>query len=187
MRNKGQNLGYQEKKKIFFKSWKSRRERESVLQNLENREEKEKFNTKILRTERRKRNDFSKSWKSRGERDMKFHFSSSRGETKNNFSSRISRDRDSCQGLLTPPVQWCNLYKSNTDAEMLMWFMYIYALPWGTRWAVMQVINMEHRQSGRGRQYLPSEGRGNLIYCRPFLVARLSLHFLQNSNICMKS
>ena len=25
----------------------------------------------------------------------------------------------------------------------------------------MQVINMEHRQSGRGRQYLPSEGRGN--------------------------
>ena len=30
---------------------------------------------------------------------MKFHFSSSRGETKNNFSSRISRDRDSCQGL----------------------------------------------------------------------------------------
>ena len=34
------------------------------------------------------------------------------------------------------PVQWCKLYKSNTDAEMLMWFMYIYALPWGTRWAV---------------------------------------------------
>ena len=31
---------------------------------------------------------------------MKFHFSSSRGETKNNFSSRISRDRDSCQGLI---------------------------------------------------------------------------------------
>ena len=30
---------------------------------------------------------------------MKFHFSSSRGETKNNFSPRISRDRDSCQGL----------------------------------------------------------------------------------------
>ena len=52
----------------------------------------------------------------------------------------------------------------------------------------MQVINMEHRQSGRGRQYLPSEGRGNLIYCRPFLVARLSLpsHFLQYSKICMK-
>ena len=127
MRNRGQNLGYQEKKKSFLnlenreekekvfykilkierrkrncstKSWKSRGEREIVLQNLENREEKEKFNTKILRTERRKRNDFSKSWKSRGERDMKFHFSSSRGETKNNFSSRISRDRDSCQGLL---------------------------------------------------------------------------------------
>ena len=88
-----------------------------------------------------------------------------------------------------PPVQWCSLYKSNTDAKMLMWFMYIYALPWGTRWAVLQVINMDRRQSGRGRQYLPSEGRGNFIYCRPFLVARLSLpsHFLQNSNICMKS
>ena len=88
-----------------------------------------------------------------------------------------------------PPVQWCSLYKSNTDAEMLIWFMYIYALPFETRWPVLQVIDMDHRQSGRGRQYLPSEGRGNLIYCRPFLVARLSLpsHFLQNSNICMKS
>ena len=88
-----------------------------------------------------------------------------------------------------PPVQWCSLYKSNTDAEMLIWFMYIYALPFETRWPVLQVIDMDHRQSGRGRQYLPSEGRGNFIYCRPFLVARLSLpsHFLQNSNICMKS
>ena len=31
---------------------------------------------------------------------MKIHFSSSRGKTKSNFSSRISRDRDSCQGLV---------------------------------------------------------------------------------------
>ena len=74
MRNRGQNLGYQEKKKIFlnlenrarkekvfYKILKIGGEREIVLQNLENREEKEKFNTKILRTERRKRNDFSKS------------------------------------------------------------------------------------------------------------------------------
>ena len=30
---------------------------------------------------------------------MKIHFSSSRGKTKRNFSSRISRDRNSCQGL----------------------------------------------------------------------------------------
>ena len=30
---------------------------------------------------------------------MKIHFSSSRGKIKSNFSSRISRDRDSCQGL----------------------------------------------------------------------------------------
>ena len=85
------------------KSWKSRGEREIVQQNLENREEKEKFNTKILWTERRKRNDFSKSWKSRGERVLKIHFSSSRGKTKSNFSSRISRDRDSCQGLEKGP------------------------------------------------------------------------------------
>ena len=95
-----QNLeNREEEEKFFCKSWKSRGEREIVLQNLENREEKEKFNTKILWTERRKRNVFSKSWKSRGERDMKIHFSSSRGKTKSNFSSRISRDRDSCQGL----------------------------------------------------------------------------------------
>ena len=31
---------------------------------------------------------------------MKIHFSSSRGKTKSNFASRISRDQDSCQGLL---------------------------------------------------------------------------------------
>ena len=30
---------------------------------------------------------------------MKIHFSSSRGKTKSHFSSGISRDRDSCQGL----------------------------------------------------------------------------------------
>ena len=35
---------------------------------------------------------------------MKIHFSSSRGKTKTNFSSRISRDRDSCQGLLLVSV-----------------------------------------------------------------------------------
>ena len=126
MRNRGKNLGYQEEKKIFLnlenreeresvlqnlenreeeeklfcKSWKSRGEREIVLQNLDNREEKEKFNTKILWTERGKRNVFSKSWKSRGERDMKIHFSSSREKTRSYFSSRISRDWDSCQGLV---------------------------------------------------------------------------------------
>ena len=43
---------------------------------------------------------------------MKIHFSSSRGKTKSNFSSRISRDRDSCQGLVItgqskqPPPNW---------------------------------------------------------------------------------
>ena len=47
MRNKGQNLGYQEKKKIFL--------------NLENREEKEKVLYKILKIERRKRNSSTKS------------------------------------------------------------------------------------------------------------------------------
>ena len=56
--------------------------REIILQNLENRKKKEKLNIEIL-------------W----EHDMKIHFSSWRGKTKSNFSSRISRDRDSCQGL----------------------------------------------------------------------------------------
>ena len=96
------------------KSWKSRGEREIVQQNLENREEKEKLESKILWTERRKRNDFSKSWKSRGERVLKIHFSSSRGKTKSNFSSRISRDRDSCQGLQQTQgiesITWKNLF-----------------------------------------------------------------------------
>ena len=31
---------------------------------------------------------------------MKIHFSSPRGKTKSNFSPGISRDRDSCQGLV---------------------------------------------------------------------------------------
>ena len=47
MRNRGQNLGYQEKKKIFL--------------NLENQEEKEKVLNKILNIERRKRNCSKKS------------------------------------------------------------------------------------------------------------------------------
>ena len=47
MRNKGQNLGYQEKKKIFL--------------HLENREEKEKVLYKILKIEKRKRKCFTKS------------------------------------------------------------------------------------------------------------------------------
>ena len=55
MRNRGQNLGYQEKKNFFLNLKKSRRERESVLQNLENREEKEKLFYKILKIEKRKR------------------------------------------------------------------------------------------------------------------------------------
>ena len=47
MRNRGQNLGYQEEKKIFL--------------NLENREEKEKLLFKILKIEKRKRNCPTKS------------------------------------------------------------------------------------------------------------------------------
>ena len=47
MRNRGQNLGYQEKKEFFL--------------NLENREEKEKVFYKILKIERRKRNCSTKS------------------------------------------------------------------------------------------------------------------------------
>ena len=36
---------------------------------------------------------------------MKIHFSSSREKTVSHFSSRISRDRDSCQGLQSLPIQ----------------------------------------------------------------------------------
>ena len=88
MRNRGQNLGYQEKKKIFFKSWKSRRERESVKQNLEYREEKEKLFYKILKIERRKRSSIQKSWEPRGEREMIFQNLENREENETwNFTS----------------------------------------------------------------------------------------------------
>ena len=56
MRNRGQNLGYQEEKKIFL--------------NLENREEKEKLLFKIFKIERRKRNSIQKSCEPRREREM---------------------------------------------------------------------------------------------------------------------
>ena len=74
------------------KSWKSRGDREIF--------------SKILKVERRKRNGSKKereiifkSWKSRGERDMKISFSRAREKNLIHFSSRISRDRDSCQCL----------------------------------------------------------------------------------------
>ena len=47
--------------KDLFRSGKSRGEREIVLQNLENREEKEKVFYKILKIERSKRNCSTKS------------------------------------------------------------------------------------------------------------------------------
>ena len=40
---------------------------------------------------------------------MKIHFSSSREKTVSHFSSRISRDRDSCQGL---PCAQCDSMKN---------------------------------------------------------------------------
>ena len=62
MRNRGQNLVYREEKIICFENLeKLRGEREIVLQNLENREEKEKLFYKILKFEKRKRNWFSNS------------------------------------------------------------------------------------------------------------------------------
>ena len=46
---------------------------------------------------------------------MKIHFSSSRGKSKSNFSLRISRDRDSCQGLtLTGELLWGTLFVPGT-------------------------------------------------------------------------
>jgi len=74
MRNRGQNLGYHEKKKIFlnldnregkekvfFKILKIERRKRNCPTNLENREEKEKLFNKILKIERRKRNCSTKS------------------------------------------------------------------------------------------------------------------------------
>ena len=53
---------------------------------------------------------------------MKFHLSSSRGETKNNFSPRISRDRDSCQGLKShawgPGGRLCDIKHINYQREI---------------------------------------------------------------------
>ena len=57
IRNRGQNLVYLEGKLI-------------VLQNLENREEKEKLVYKILKIERRKRSSRQKSCEPRGEREI---------------------------------------------------------------------------------------------------------------------
>ena len=59
--------------------------KEKLFSSLENREEKEKLFLRFL--------------KSRGERDMKISFSRAREKNLNHFSSRISRDRDSCQCL----------------------------------------------------------------------------------------
>merc|ERR1712055_209173 len=60
MRNRGQNLVYREEKIICFENLeKLRGEREIVLQNLENREEKENFNINILKIERRTRHENS--------------------------------------------------------------------------------------------------------------------------------
>ena len=100
-----------EKRKILSKSifHKSRGEREIFLQNLENREEKENFNKRSWETRGEREFLFSKSWNSRGERDMKIHFSSLRGKTVSHFSSRISRDRDSCQ-CLEPRMQWWEVH-----------------------------------------------------------------------------
>ena len=53
---RGKHLGPNFDEKQGTKSWISRGERETVLQNLENREEKEKVFYKILKIERRKRN-----------------------------------------------------------------------------------------------------------------------------------
>ena len=78
MRNRGQNLVYREEKIICFENLeKLRGEREIVLQNLENREEKEKLLFKILKIERRKRNSIQKSCEPRREREM---FSQNREE-----------------------------------------------------------------------------------------------------------
>ena len=94
-------------KMLIKKILKIERRRRNFLQILENREEKEKLVSnreenffQVLKIERRKRNFSSDSWKSRGEWDMEISFSQAREKNLGHFSSRISRDRDSCQCLV---------------------------------------------------------------------------------------
>ena len=72
------------KRNCSFKSLKSRGERENVLKNPEKSRLESEF--------------FSQTF----QRDLKIHFSNSREKFVGHFSSRISRDRDSCQGLSLP-------------------------------------------------------------------------------------
>ena len=80
---------------------------------------------------------------------------------------------------------------STSRIQMLMWFMYIYAFSLdgqdeqyckSSKWTTGRVV-------GQSRICRSKEEETQVIYCCPFLVARLSLpsHFLQYSNICMKS
>ena len=46
---------------------------------------------------------------------MKIHFFSSSEKTLNHFSSRISRERDSCQGLLSGPTSFLTVFVSCFD------------------------------------------------------------------------
>ena len=100
-------------KMLIKKILKIERRQRNFLQNLESREEKEKWVSKILKFKRRKRS-FFKSWKSRGEwetfpsilenREEKETWILASRENLNHFSSKISRDRDSCHCLPLSPL-----------------------------------------------------------------------------------
>ena len=103
-------ISYIERRKRNFsiKILKIEKRKRIFLQNLINREEKEKFFLKILKFEKRKRIWFSNSWKSRKEREMKIQFSRPREKKMSHFSRHFSRDRDSCHRLHPTRRKYCN-------------------------------------------------------------------------------
>ena len=74
-------------------------EKEKLISKILKIERRKRIFFLVLKIERRKRNFSSDSWKSRVERDIKISFSRAREKNLSHFSSRISRDRDSCQCL----------------------------------------------------------------------------------------
>ena len=68
MRNRKQNMKYQEAKNMILLIFKTRKK--ISISKSHNREEKEKFVCKILKIERRKRNSIQKSCEPRREREM---------------------------------------------------------------------------------------------------------------------
>ena len=139
------------------------------LQNLINREEKEKFFLTILKFEKRKRIWFSNSWKSRKEREMKIQFSRPREKKMSHFSRHFSRDRDSCHRLApvwahassvvlkrySTRYNWCIVFKTTLlPEESYSWECACRALPtvWDWTWIMKGTMSIGVMKATRGRK-----------------------------------